>query len=80
MQTMARVRYEARAGTRHAGHVDGVRSSAELWNDEVAEPVAGGWRVVEVSTGQPVDVAELVALIEGPPHEAHRSDVPDSTA
>ncbi len=62
-RTTAAARYSARAGTRHAGHFDGVRSLEELWNDEVAEPVAGGWPLVEVNTDQPVDVPEVVALI-----------------
>ena len=62
-QAIARDRYAARAGTRHAGHFDGVRSGEELWNDEVAEPVAGGWPLLEVSTDRPVDVGELLAFI-----------------
>jgi len=56
-------RYAERAGTRHAGHFDGVRSSEELWNDEVAEPVAGGWPLLEVRTDGPVDVGEVLAFI-----------------
>ena len=59
----AATRYAARAGTRHAGHFDGVRSREELWNDEVAEPVAGGWPLLDVSTERPVDVGEVVAFI-----------------
>ena len=62
-QATARDRYAERAGTRHAGHFDGVRSSEELWNDEVAEPVAGGWPLLEVSTDGPVDVGEVLAFI-----------------
>lgn len=69
-QAVAKDRYASRVGTRHAGHFDGVRSSEELWNDEVAEPVAGGWPVLEVNTNGRVDVAEVIALIrrttEGP--------------
>ena len=60
---IARDRYTARAGTRHAGHFDGVRSIDELWNDEIAQPVAGGWPLLEVSTDQPVDVVGVVAFI-----------------
>jgi hypothetical protein len=59
----AAARYAARAGTRQAGHFDGVRSGEELWNDEVAQPVAGGWPLLEVSTERPVDVDEVVAFI-----------------
>lgn len=62
-QTVADERYRARAGTRHAGHFDAVRTTAELWNDEVAEPVAGGWPVLEVDTNRPVDVNEVFAFI-----------------
>lgn len=57
-------RYRARAGTRHAGHFDTVRAAEELWNDEVAEPVAGGWPVLEVDTNQAVGLPALVALIK----------------
>jgi predicted kinase len=60
----ARARYAQRAGTRHAGHFDGLRSSTELWNDEVAEPVGGGWLVLEADTNQPVDVDEVVLRIK----------------
>lgn len=62
-QSIAGERYRARAGTRHAGHFDKVRSAAELWNDEVAEPVAGGWPVFEVDTNGPVDVNEILAFV-----------------
>ena len=47
----------------HAGHFDGVRSIDELWNDEIAEPVAGGWPLLEVSTDRPVDVVGVVTFI-----------------
>ena len=39
------------------------RTPAELWNDEVARPVAGGWPVIEICTNDPVDVAPLTARI-----------------
>jgi predicted kinase len=61
-QTVQR-RYAARAGIRDAGHFDAVRTPAELWNDQVARPVAGGWPVIEVSTTGPVDVASLMVHI-----------------
>ena len=64
-QAIARARYAARTGTRHAGHFDGVRSGDELWNEEVAEPVAGGWPLLEVRTDQPVDLVEVVAFLRG---------------
>lgn len=60
----ARDRYAKRAGERPAGHFDDARSDEELWNDEVAEPVAGGWPVLEVATDRrPVDVGAVVAFI-----------------
>jgi predicted kinase len=62
-QSIARERYAARTGTRHAGHFDAARSYDELWNDEVAEPVAGGWPVLEVDTDRPADAAEVIAFI-----------------
>jgi predicted kinase len=62
-RTVARDRYRERAGSRHAGHFDGVRTIEELWNDEVAEPVAGGWPVLEVNTNEPVSVAEVIDFV-----------------
>jgi hypothetical protein len=32
----------------------------ELWSDEVARPVAGGWPVIEIDTSNPVDVKPLI--------------------
>ena len=40
---VAVARYHARAGSRHPGHFDAVRAPDELWNDDISEPVAGGW-------------------------------------
>jgi predicted kinase len=60
---VAAERYALRAGSRDAGHFDAERATAELWNDEVARPVAGGWPVIEVDTAGPVDVGPLVAAI-----------------
>jgi predicted kinase len=62
-RAVAAERYRARAGTRHAGHFDAIRTDDELWNDEVARPVAGGWPVLEVDTNKAVDVAEVVAFV-----------------
>jgi predicted kinase len=62
-QAIAAQRYARRAGTRAAGHFDAERTIAELWNDEVARPVAGGWQVIEVDTTSPVDVGPLIARI-----------------
>ena len=55
-------RYMARAGSRDAGHFDLARSADELW-DEVSEPVAGGWPVVEVDTNSPVDLCLVVSQV-----------------
>jgi predicted kinase len=60
----ARDRYRSRAGTRHGGHFDTVRTDDELWNDEVAEPVGAGWPVIEVETSRPVDGTAVVARVQ----------------
>jgi len=57
-------RYRSRARTRHAGHFDHDRTRDELWNDEVAEPVAGGWPLLEVDTNTPVDVTAVLEFVE----------------
>ena len=62
-RALAYARYVARSPSRAAGHFDGDRLSEELWNSEVAEPVAGGWPVIEVDTNRPVDVEELFARL-----------------
>ncbi|HVM15940.1 MAG TPA: hypothetical protein VM287_16645 [Egibacteraceae bacterium] len=62
-QAVAHARYRARAGTRHAGHFDTVRTVDELWNAEVATPVAGGWPLLEVDTNVPVELNEVLAFI-----------------
>jgi predicted kinase len=56
-------RYEARAGTRHPGHFDEARSRQRPWGDEVTEPVAGGWPLLEVDTSVPVDVDAVLAFV-----------------
>jgi hypothetical protein len=62
-KAIASDRYRSRAGTRHAGHFDAVRTRQELRNEEVAAPVAGGWPVLEVNSNQPVDVAEVLVFV-----------------
>jgi len=52
-----------RSRTCAAGHFDGQRRAEELWNDEVAVPVAGGWPVIEVDTEGPVDVPDLAQRV-----------------
>ena len=62
---VATTRYRTRAGTRHAGHFDSVRNDEELWNEEIAEPVAGGWAVFEVDTNGPIDLGAVIRDIRG---------------
>ena len=62
---LARARYRARAGTRHAGHLDADRSEEELWGAPSRPPGIGP--VVEVDTSGPVNVARLAAVLAGPP-------------
>jgi predicted kinase len=62
-RNVAAARFNARAGTRHAGHFDDVRAADELWNDEVSEPLAGGWPVVEVDTNDTVDVDAVLRSV-----------------
>ncbi len=65
---IAKARYGDRAGTRAAGHFDHLRTDGELWNPGVAEPVAGGWPVVEIDTNTPVELsAAIVALRSAAP-------------
>lgn len=53
-------RYRLRSPARGCGHFDSQRTLDELWNDEVARPVAGGWPVLEADTSRPVDIPALV--------------------
>jgi predicted kinase len=62
-QEIAETRYQLRAGTRDAGHFDQVRTRDELWNDEISEPVAGAWPVIEVDTNDQVDLSKLARRI-----------------
>jgi predicted kinase len=62
-RSIAEERYRSRVGTRASGHFDDQRLAAELWNDEVARPVAGGWPVLEVDTNHEVDVRRLVDAV-----------------
>src|SRR5262249_55734553 len=60
---IAAQRYARRAGTRADGHFDAERTIEELWNDDVAQPVTGGWPVIEVDTTARVDITSLAARI-----------------
>jgi hypothetical protein len=70
---IVRQRYALRAATRDAGHFDADRAIEELWNDEVAQPVAGGWPVIEIDTTNPVDVKPLSERIRAAAGAARRS-------
>lgn len=59
----AQIRFRARSGSRAAGHFDDQRSDDDIWNDEIAEPVAGGWPVIEIDTNQPVDPGDLIVRV-----------------
>ena len=61
---VALARYEARAGSRHAGHLDRERTVDELRQPEVSEPIAGGWPVLEAETDEGVDLPRLLADLE----------------
>jgi predicted kinase len=55
-------RYRRRAADeRRRGYFDDIRTRAEIWDDEVARPVDGGWPVLYVDTEGPVDTAALAA-------------------
>jgi predicted kinase len=56
-------RYRARGTIRDPGHFDDERTDDELWNDEVAQPVADGWPVVRVDTERRADPDEVVRLV-----------------
>ncbi len=70
-RNVALSRYRDRSSTRHAGHLDAERVEEELWNDDNAQPIAGGWRVIEVDTTAPVHVDTLVSDIR------HALELPD---
>jgi hypothetical protein len=53
-------RYRRRATTRHAGHLDALRTDEELWNTRLLEPLGLG-PVVTVDTTGPVEVAAVAA-------------------
>jgi predicted kinase len=58
---LARARYRARTGHRHAGHLDDARSDQELWGEPSRS--SGLAPVVVVDTSGPVDIAELAATM-----------------
>lgn len=62
-RSVAEDRYRARSGSRTCGHFDDERLSTEIWNDEVAAPVGGGWPVLEVDTNREVDLKATADLV-----------------
>lgn len=60
---VAEERYRRRASTRAAGHFDDQRQPEELWDEDISNPVAGGWPVVEVDTNGPLDAAALLGRL-----------------
>lgn len=50
-------------GTRHVGDFDHDRTREELWNEEVAETVAGPWPQLEIDTDDPVDLGAVVHFL-----------------
>jgi adenylate kinase family enzyme len=56
-------RYARREG-RASGHFDSERTDQDLWNDDVAHPVAGNWPVIEVDTSDVVDFDHLIRVID----------------
>ncbi len=59
----AAVRFASRTASQGPGHFAADRTQDELWNDEVGEPIAGGWPVIEVDTNGPVEIDVLVAQL-----------------
>jgi adenylate kinase family enzyme len=56
-------RYRTRGGPRARGHFDAARTDEEIWNDEVAQPVAGAWPLIRIDTARPVDLDDAVDQI-----------------
>lgn len=55
---VARARHQARAGHRHAGHLDAERSDQELWGEPPPSPALGP--VIQVDTSGDVDISQLI--------------------
>lgn len=63
-QAVAEDRFALRAATERPGYFDSQRLPEELWNDETARPVAGGWTVIEIDTNADIDVVGLAAEVK----------------
>ncbi len=57
-------RYRARQHCRAPGHFDSKRTDDEIWNDNVTQPIAAGWPLIEVDTSKAVDLEQLVRFLE----------------
>jgi hypothetical protein len=58
---VARSRYQARAGQRHAGHLDQARTDHELWGTPT-RPLGLG-PVLKIDTSGPVNIARLARAV-----------------
>jgi hypothetical protein len=63
-RAVAEDRYKRRATSERRGYFDSKRLPEELWNDEIARPVAGGWTVIEIDTTADLDSVGLVAQVK----------------
>ncbi len=71
---LARSRYEQRSAQRAAGHFDQQRlADDELWTGEAAEPVGGGWPLLEVDTSGVLDLDQLVGQVQTASNGPRRS-------
>jgi predicted kinase len=66
---VARARYQARAGHRHAGHLDDLRGDQELWGEPPPSPGLGP--VIQVDTSGEVDISLLIEKLD----QVRRGDV-----
>jgi predicted kinase len=56
-------RHADRAASRDAGHFDLDRNPSQMWNTHSLRPLSGPWPTLTVDTGEPVDLASLVATV-----------------
>jgi predicted kinase len=63
---VARARYQERAGRRHFGHLDEMRSDRELWGESPPSPGLGP--VIQVDTSGEVDIGQLAEKLDQAAH------------
>jgi predicted kinase len=56
---ISRSRFQRRAPSRHAAHLDHLRMDEDLWGPQ-SGPIDGGWPVLLVDTTEAVDIDRLV--------------------